>query len=354
MSICIRFNQIDKIKVNVNSQIKQVIYAINEGGIKLALIVDNSEKVVGLATDGDVRRALLNGSTVDDLAIGVVNKHFIWAKEGEDIVGAGNIMRSSSIEHLPILDEDGHLVEMYIFANDEFDYRFRSVPVVIMAGGRGKRMGSITDDCPKPMIKVGKRPMIENIIRECSKQKFTNFWVTINYLGEKIVNHLKNGESLGVDINYVKEEKKLGTCGALSLLKDFKGPFVVMNADVLNRINLRELVKFHCNENASITTCVREYKYEIPFGVVDYFGSRILSITEKPKKNCFINAGIYVLDASVLKYLEPDEYCDMPELIKRVIDLGELVSAFPLHEYWIDVGNPDALLKAERTWLEVY
>jgi NDP-sugar pyrophosphorylase family protein len=219
--------------------------------------------------------------------------------------------------------------------------------MVIMAGGMGKRLRPHTENCPKPMLPVAGKPMLEHIIDRAKKEGFIHFVISINYLGHMIESHFGNGDNLGVKIHYLREQSPLGTVGALSLLSPMPSlPFVVTNGDVVSDIRFSEILDFHSRHSADATMAVRLHEWQHPFGVVQTQGVEIIGFDEKPIARSHINAGVYVLETSALQLLKPEEKCDMPTLFERLKAQGKLTVAYPMHEPWLDVGRPDDLKQA--------
>jgi NDP-sugar pyrophosphorylase family protein len=223
--------------------------------------------------------------------------------------------------------------------------------VVLMAGGKGERLRPLTADCPKPMLAIGGKPMLEIILQQCVEAGFKHFYLSVNYLKQQIIDHFGDGSHWGVEVRYLEEHSPLGTGGALGLLPQIpEHPLLVMNGDVLTRVDFKQLMNFHQEHAAEATMCVREHVTQIPYGVVQLNGTNVAGLEEKPLLSHFVNAGIYVLNPSVLALLEPHKACDMPNLLKRTKERGGQVSAFPIHEYWLDIGHPETLQQAHGEW----
>lgn len=317
----------------------------------IVLVVNDESKLLGTITDGDVRRALISGKSMESLALDVMQKDFISVstKQLKDI-DLIKLMNEKGISQIPIIDEFGILVDLRLLDEKAPTETF-STPVVIMAGGLGTRLRPLTDNCPKPMLKVDGKPMLEIIIESLIQQGFVNFYLAINYLGEQIVSYFKDGSHLGVNIFYMKENKRLGTAGALSLLPQLDESMIVMNGDVLTTTDYKGLLSFHHKQGGLMSVCVREHQTEVPYGVIDLDGGEVSGFIEKPRYNDFVNAGIYSINPEVLKYLEYSEYKDMPELMKDLLQDGKKISAFPLHEYWMDIGMHSEFKQASGDYI---
>ncbi len=340
--------------VSENATLLQTIEAINAGAKQIALVVDESQKLLGTVTDGDVRRGLLRGLALDASVLEVMNKQPHVASPDEDPQEVMAREFSKSIHQLPVIDEHGKLVGL-LTDQDMLVAAEISTPVVLMAGGKGVRLYPLTKDVPKPMLKIGEMPIIEIIIRKLQAQGFRNIYISVNYLADVIRDHIKDGAWLGVNVTYLEESQPLGTAGALAQLEGtLAEPFLVMNSDLLTNANLRELVKFHKRQSAKATLGVREYTFQVPYGVVNIVDHVVESISEKPMHRSMVSAGIYVLDPWSLKLVPKDEFCDMPTLLDSVRTEGEKVVAFPIHESWLDIGRHDDLNDARNNiehWL---
>ena len=336
--------------LNESSSIRDAMTLIDQYSIQIALIVDTSDRLIGTVTDGDIRRALLRGKTTENNVRDAMNKKFIFIRDSNKTDCPKSIMQENSIRHLPVLDSRDKIVDLLLI--DSLS-KNSALPnnIVIMAGGQGKRLRPLTENCPKPMLEIDGKPMLEIIIEQLKSNGFQNFYISVNYLKEKIVNYFGDGKALGVNINYINEEKPLGTAGSLKLLKGKnKFPFIVMNGDVLTRINLRSLLHYHQSNKAIATVCAQHYSISVPFGIIELDGINLKSFKEKPSFNYLVNAGIYVLDPQVVQLIDEDEKLDMPDLLSRARQDGNKVCVFPMHEYWLDVGKPEALDKAQLDW----
>jgi NDP-sugar pyrophosphorylase family protein len=224
-----------------------------------------------------------------------------------------------------------------------------------MAGGLGKRLGSLTQSCPKPLLKIGGTPILEIIVNRLAEQGFRKLFISVNYRGEMIEDHFGDGARWTADIQYLREPERLGTAGALSLLPERPPqPFVVMNGDLLTKLNLKHLLDFHREHRAKATMCVREYQFQVPFGVVQADEHRLLGIDEKPTHRFLVNAGIYALDPDVLDLVPKNQMFDMPHLFEKLVATGHETMAFPIREYWMDIGRMDDLEQAASEYCEIF
>ena len=321
-----------------------------DSSAQIALVVDDNNRLLGTLTDGDIRRALLDGETLDVSAEKLMNRDFSFVYEYEDKVSILDKMRRESIRHIPVLDKYGSVVELLLLQELLTPVDLEN-PVVIMAGGKGTRLRPHTENCPKPMIHVDGRPMLEILLEQCISSGFKKFYLSVNYLKEQIIDYFEDGSRWGVSISYLIEDRPLGTAGSLRLLpSEVDKAFLVLNGDVLTRLDPGHLLRFHSEHNSDATMCVREHVVTIPFGVVETNGTNLVNIQEKPTYRNLVNAGVYVIDPKVLKLLQPNTLTDMPSLLESAQKSGYNVSVCPIHEYWIDVGRPETLRKAHKEW----
>lgn len=340
----------NQLKLKPSDSIRKAISVIENGHVQFAFVVDDNQKMIGAITDGDVRRALLRGEALDTPVDRVMCTEFRSLPSNATEDEAISLMRREVLHQVPALDEQGCVVQLFLL-EELIKSEKRTNPVVIMAGGEGKRLSPLTQDCPKPMLRVGGKPMLEIILEQLVDACFQQFYMSVNYLKEQIQDHFGDGERWGVQISYLEENQPLGTAGALSLLpQNLAKPMVVLNGDVLARVNYGKLLKFHDDHSASATLCVREHVTQIPYGVVRMDDLYVKTIEEKPSLNYYVNAGIYILDPILLDLVPHDHFFDMPQLLEKAIKHQHNVSAFPINEYWLDVGNHDALDLAKRSW----
>ncbi|MGN7762047.1 nucleotidyltransferase family protein [Paenibacillus sp. 22594] len=327
---------------------------IDQSSLQFAVVVDKDRKLLGTVTDGDIRRGILRGIPLDSPIDLVMNVSPIFEKQGKKFLHYKELMGTRQLRQLPIVNSNNQ-VQRILFADDIAQVLPKENVVVLMVGGLGTRLRPFTDDIPKPMLKVGDKPILETIIEGFKNYGFTKFILSVNYKKEIIKAYFQEGKHLGVNIEYIEEGKRLGTAGALSLLSEKpSAPFFVMNGDLLTKMNYEQLMEFHCETKSNATICVREYEYQIPYGVIETENHRLLSIVEKPVHKSFVNAGIYVLDPQVLEHVPQDEFYDMPDLFKKLVDMQGGVSAFPLREYWLDIGRVDDYEKANGDFRGVF
>jgi dTDP-glucose pyrophosphorylase/predicted transcriptional regulator len=329
-----------------NSNIHDAILSLDRSGPQIVLVVSSDSRLCGTITDGDVRRALLRGlslqSRVDEI---MFRSPMVAPPEfGRDMVL--QLMRANKIHQLPVVDADRRVIGLHVW-DEIISPVNRDNVVIIMAGGLGKRLRPYTEDCPKPMLPVAGKPMLEHIIDRARAGGFSRFVLSVYYLRHLVEEYFGNGERWQVDIQYLREDSPLGTAGAISLLSPHPElPFLVTNGDVLTDINYAEMLDFHCNNGAVATMAVRQYEWQHPFGVVHTDGINIVGFEEKPIHRTHVNAGIYVLDPEVLAALAKGVPCDMPALFELLQKQGKSTVAYAMHEPWLDVGRPEDLKHA--------
>jgi dTDP-glucose pyrophosphorylase len=334
--------------LNNDPTIRQAMQAIDRSSLQIALVVDGNDHLLGTVTDGDIRRGLLRGLDLDSPAAQVMNPRPKVARQGMSRAEFIELLRRHELHHLPLVDDSGRLVglesDVELYEGAEKDNW-----VVLMAGGLGQRLRPLTEDMPKPLLPVGDRPLLEIIINRFTAQGFRKFFISVNYRAELVEAHFGDGARFGAEIRYLREDQPLGTGGAVGLLPERPSlPFVVMNGDLLTTINFESLVDFHQSHGADLTLCVRRYSHQIPYGVAEIEGGEVRSIVEKPSHECFISGGIYVLSPAVFDRLQPQRRVDMPDLMRELIAEQRRVTAFPVTEYWIDIGRIEDLERARQ------
>ncbi|MDC1208357.1 nucleotidyltransferase family protein [Litorivicinus sp.] len=331
------------------SSMREVVEIIDRGAVQIALVMEMN-RLVGIVTDGDVRRGLLRGESLDAPAANIMCRDFRSLPAKTTSAEALALMQRERLHQIPVVDESGRVVHLFLL-EDLIKSKKRPNSVVIMAGGEGRRLRPLTDNCPKPMLQVAGKPLLEIILKQCLDAGFENFYFAVNYLKEQIRSHFGDGRAWGARIRYLEEGKPLGTAGALSLLPEqLSEPFLVLNGDVLSRVDYTHLLRFHADHQSKATLCVREHTTQIPYGVVRMDDLKVVALEEKPLLTHYVNAGIYLLDPVMLKLVPKDTFFDMPQLLETATQRGKLVNAFPIHEYWLDIGHPETLERAHGEW----
>jgi len=329
-----------------NATIQDVISNLDKVAIRIVLVVDDAGKLIGTVSDGDIRRGLLRGLDLKSSIESVVYRSPLVVPCELDRETVRQLMVSNKIQQIPVIDVQNRIVGLHLW--DEITTSpVRPNLMVIMAGGKGTRLRPQTENCPKPMLTVSGKPMLEHIIERAKQEGFSHFVLAIHYLGHIIEEYFGDGNRLQVHIDYLKEQSPLGTAGALGLLNPRPTlPFAVTNGDVMTDIHYGELLDFHTRHNAAATMAVRIHEWQHPFGVVQTNGIDIIGFEEKPVHRSHINAGVYVLEPEALGFLERDVHCDMPTLFERLQAKDKRTTAYPIHEPWLDVGRQEDLILA--------
>lgn len=332
------------------TSLRDAIAVIDRSAHQVALVATAEGALVGVLTDGDIRRAVLAAKSLELPVSEVMGRQPTTAKTStsrEDILA---LMRRKVIHHLPLIDDSGRLAGLATLS-DLAGIAEQSNWVVLMVGGLGTRLSPLTNETPKALLEVGGKRILETIIESFAEQGFHTIYLAVNHKADMIRDYFGGGEKLGVRIEYLHERIRLGTAGALSLLPTPPtAPVIVMNGDLLTRVNFASLLAFHNSQGVEATMAVREYDVRVPYGVVRLQGARIASIEEKPVQRHFVNAGIYVLSPATIARVPKDTYEDMPTLFERVMEAGRPTAAYPLREFWIDVGRMEELERAHVEW----
>ncbi|MCR8708720.1 nucleotidyltransferase family protein [Campylobacter sp. RM5063] len=335
---------IEKLKLAKNASIQEALKIIGSERVRIALVVEN-DKFLGVISDSNIRRALLNGKKLEDSIETIYTKNSLTIKENTSKEELLKLASQTDIYDFPVLNSENEVIAIKSIASILKEKSFEN-EVVLMVGGLGSRLGELTKNTPKPMLKIGKKPILENIVLNFKEQGFKKFIFCVNYKKEVICDYFQEGKSWGVEISYIKEKQKLGTAGALSLVKDMKKSFIVMNGDILTKLDFDQLIQEHKKSKAVMSVVLREFKHQIPYGIVKISNNDIKDIEEKPIQKFLVSAGIYVLEPEVLKYIKKDVYLDMPNLIKRLLDKKLKINSYILQDYWIDIGRLEEYEKA--------
>lgn len=332
--------------VTPDKSIREVVGYIDRSGCGIALVTDQQGRLLDTITDGDVRRALLINqdlsAPVSDLL--VLKTNWSYPKPITALVGTEHsvllrMMQENVVGQIPLLDPDGLLVDL-ITLNELLPEQVLPLQAVIMAGGSGNRLRPLTEEMPKPMLTVGDRPLMEHMIEQLREVGISRVNVTTYHKSEKIKEHFGDGSSFGVELNYVTEDRPLGTAGALGLMQEPQGPLLVINGDILTRVNFRAMLAYHREHRATLTMAVRKYDLNVPYGVVEGDGAFVRALVEKPLLNFLVNAGIYLLEPLAYRYIPNGQHFHMTDLIQCLLDEGHRVASFPILEYWLDIGSP--------------
>jgi dTDP-glucose pyrophosphorylase/predicted transcriptional regulator len=338
-----------KILIKKDKSIKKAIDILNTTSSRIVAVVNKNGGLIGTVTDGDIRRSLLKKVDINSKVFRIMQKKPIYALENTEDKQIIKLMKKHDIHHVPIVNKFLKVIDLKTLQSLAFP-KMRENIVFIMAGGFGKRLMPLTKKIPKPMLKINDKPMLEVILSRFIDSNFKNFYISTHYKADKIINYFGNGSKWNVDIKYIYEKKPLGTAGSLSFLpKNIKKiPIVVINGDVIAKIDIQKIIEFHEKNENKITMAVRIFENKIPFGTVNLSNSKVESIKEKPITRHFVNTGIYVIDPSVLKNIKKNQSIDMTALIQNCINKKTKVGAYILHEDWTDVGRKEDYLKVNK------
>ena len=330
------------------STIEEVIMNLETTGLKVALIVNSDEQLVGIVTDGDIRRGFIHSSGLKSSVNEIMNSTPATVNEGMLPQQVAFMMKNLSIQHIPVVDKSMNLIGLHV-ENRGVENQHRKNRVVIMAGGKGIRLLPLTENTPKPMILVAGKPILEHILESFKQQGFSTFTICTNYLGDLIKEYFGDGQNLGIDIDYLDEESPLGTAGSIRNLQKIENlPFIVINGDIISGINMGDLIDFHVENRAVATMAIRPYEMHNSYGVVETEGVNIVSITEKPRYRYQVSTGVYVFEPSVVKLMPGSDVVQMPELFDHLRILGHRTLAFHFQDRWVDVGTPEDLDRLQK------
>tara|TARA_B100000212_G_scaffold342563_1_gene330646 strand:- start:10195 stop:11241 length:1047 start_codon:yes stop_codon:yes gene_type:complete len=335
--------------IKVEADVRTSIEIIHKSGHRIGLVVDKESKLLGTVTDGDIRRALLNKIDMSESVLKIMNEKPTFSSKRETSEEKIKIMQDRDILHIPILDSDGSVIGLDSI-HDLLKKPTFNNPVVIMAGGFGKRLMPLTEDTPKPLLKIGTKPILERIINNFAELGFRNFYISLHYKADMIKDYFGNGSDHNVSINYLEEKEPMGTAGCLSLLPEnlLDLPIILMNGDLITDLNFVSLLENHNHSGSEATICVAEYDFQVPYGVLEVDENEVKSIAEKPVHKFFVNAGIYVLNKSILSNIEKNKFTDMPDVLSKKISNKESINTFPIFEKWIDIGRISDFNKANE------
>ncbi len=335
-----------------STPIMEAIRIIDVSALQIALVVDENRRLLGVVTDGDIRRAILNGVPLANPVHLIMCRNCTSANHQASHEEIISLMKKTDLKQMPIVDENGIIVDLKIIIDLIYKQK-KDNWVVIMAGGLGARLRPLTNERPKPLLEVGGKPILETILENFVSFGFRSFFISVNYKAKMIEDFCGVGCKWGIEIQYLREKKKMGTAGAIRLLpaKPEK-PLIIINADVLTNVNIHQLIDFHNEHKAAATMCVQDYHFKVPYGVIKINQHRIKGLDEKPTQRFFVNAGIYVLEPTVLDLIPTKESFDMTDLFIRLIDQGFETVAFPIREYWMDIGRTEDYKKANGEYSE--
>jgi dTDP-glucose pyrophosphorylase/predicted transcriptional regulator len=344
---------IENIKIFQTSTLNNALKKMDDGGIKIVLVIDKEDKLLGTLSDGDIRRGLLNGMDLNSTIESIFFKKPTIAKISDSKEEILKLALSKQIDQIPIIDENGKIQSIYLL-HEFLKPKKKTNKVVLMAGGMGTRLMPLTENTPKPMLKIGNKPILLTIVNKFEECGYTNFVMCLNYKSRVIQDYFGDGKKFGVKIDYILEEERMGTAGALSLLKDkLKEPFFVMNGDLLTNLDFEKMLDFHIKGKSKATMCVRAFNIDIPYGEVKLENEELISIVEKPVHKIFVNAGIYILEPECIDLI-PKQFYDMTSLFKKLILNKKKTISFPLGEYWLDIGRSKDYEKAKSEYKSIF
>lgn len=337
--------EIEQICVTPAQSMRDAMACVDRGSRGIALVVGPERQLLGTLTDGDLRRAVLAGLQLDEPVSVLLERKYrspypqpLTAPVGTEPEVLLRQMREKSIRQIPLLDAGGRVVDLVVL-DDLVPAERLSLQAVIMAGGLGSRLRPLTDELPKPMLPVGGQPLMELIVRQLREAGIRRVNVTTHYMPEKIIEHFGDGRNFGVELNYVNEDRPLGTGGALGLIPEPSEPLLIINGDILTQVDFRAMLAYHQEHRAYMTVAVRRYDFQVPYGVMECEGSRVRRLVEKPRYDFLVNAGIYLLEPAVYEYIPSGRHFNMTDLIQWLLDAERTVVSFPIREYWLDIGQ---------------
>lgn len=344
--------------IGPDSTIREAVACIDRNEKGIVLVTDKERRLLNTVTDGDIRRAIMAGIALDEPVRVILERKAnspypvpVSAPAGTDRVAVIRLMKERVVRQVPLLDDEGRVVDL-VTLDDCLPRETPAIQAMVMAGGLGRRLTPLTEEVPKPMLPVGDRPLLEHIINQLRESGIQRINITTHYKSEKIREHFGDGHDFGVEIQYVSEGRPLGTAGAVGLIEPLEEPLLVINGDILTSVDYRAMLTYHQEHNADMTVAVRKYDFQVPFGILECEGSRVLSVHEKPTYGFFVNAGIYMLQPDVHSLIPNGQHLDMTELIDRLIAEGRHVVSFPILEYWLDIGEHTDYERAKKDFTE--
>ncbi|MFB5675118.1 nucleotidyltransferase family protein [Paenibacillus terreus] len=336
------------------STIREALETIERTGEEIALIGEEG-KLYGIVTDSDVRKGMLKGATMQDPVDRIVNKSYIYAFNDEPKEWVWQRMTELHIRQMPIINRRREIVDLLLMNRRTPSPEMSTIPVLIMAGGLGTRLRPLTDQTPKPMVHVGGKPLLHTLIERLQLEGFREMILSIHYRKEEIQQYFGAGEAYGVHIHYVDEQKRMGTAGAIRLASQLlQQPFLVINGDIMTKLNFRRFMSFHLQQQASLTIASVPYEFRVPYGVIESNEARVKYITEKPLYQFLVSAGMYCVNPGLIHYIPDNEYFDMTQLIEAALANSEPVVHFPIHEYWLDIGRMPDYEKANEDYKLIF
>ena len=350
----VKYTQLKTLFISPDQSIREAITCIDRDRCGIALVVDKERRLLGTITDGDVRRAILAGkdleSPISQLLANKISTRYpkpITAQLGAKRESLLELLHQNFLRQLPILDNDGKIVDL-VMLDDLIPTQDLPLQAVIMAGGLGTRLRPLTEDLPKPMLPLDGKPLMELVIEQLRQVGIRRINVTTHYKPEKISDHFGDGSSFGVELNYVNEDRPLGTGGALGLIDVSTEPMLVINGDILTKVDFRTMLAYHREHRAIMTVAVKQYDIKVPYGVIECEGPRVCALREKPQMHFLVNAGVYLIEPKVYEFIPNGEHFNMTDLIQWLLDADHIVASFPIIEYWLDIGQLEDYEQAQN------
>ena len=339
------------IAIGPHTSLIDTIRIIDRGSQQIALVVDEDQHLLGTVTDGDIRRGILRRLSLEDTVDTVMNCKPVVVCDTDSDETILDLIAKTALHHLPVVDSAGRVVGLRLLDELLARRQRHSNWVVLMAGGLGSRLRPLTNDVPKPLLRVGNRPILETILGQFREHGFSRFYISVNYMADQVKAYFGDGSAWDVEIRYLEEDRRLGTAGALSLIPERPTePVIVMNGDLLTKANFRQLLAYHREQGTDATMAVREYEFQVPFGVVETTDNLLVAVVEKPVHSFLVNAGIYVLNPDLLGRVPLEKEFDMPAFFDLLGKQDRKVAVFPLREFWLDIGRADDLVRANHVF----
>jgi len=344
-------NNWKNILLRVSALVSDAITILEIEEPRIVLVVDSERRLLGTITDGDIRRGILRGVELNSTVEQVMNVDSVTCFMGTTQREIKRKLEELHIRQMPLVDENMVVQGVEVLQSIQRGWK-KDNPIFIMAGGFGVRLRPLTDNIPKPMLKIGDKSILERVIDGMVRAGFHNFFISLHYKADIVRDFFGDGERWGITIKYVYENNPMGTAGALSLLPDLgsKLPIIVVNGDLLTKVNYEGLIEFHDEHGGEATICIKEYDFQVPYGVVNGEGPLVTGILEKPIQQFNVNAGIYVLDIGLLEQIQGMGYLDMPQFIESILEKKKKVYMFPIHEYWLDIGELKEFNRAQEEY----
>ncbi|SHH20407.1 nucleotidyltransferase family protein [Tepidibacter thalassicus] len=347
--------KIQDVFAKLDFSLKEIMKIIDNTAKGIAIIVDDNERLIGTITDGDIRRALLNGISLEEKAKKITNTNCVFVHENYSDTFIKNIFISKKIMQIPVVDENMKVVDILFFNDLHNNAKEKENYALIMAGGLGTRLRPLTEEIPKPMLRVGDRPILETIIIQLRDFGYKNILISVNYKSHIIEDYFQDGQNFGVKIKYIYEPKRMGTAGAIKLAQQYLDKhFFVINGDILTKLNFEKLMNYHIENENCITIASRKYDINVPYGVLQLEDDKVVKLTEKPTINNFVSGGIYCLDPIVIDYIPDFEYYDITTLIEKIIRENKCIGSFPITEYWMDIGYIEDYNRANEDYFKIF